>query len=132
MKPETEKMIEDMKGDIETLKREREIFKLHTHSGFDSTKLKIVDSDSVIYKNAIINPGSLADGVGETVQVTEVKGATLGDWVLISAPYELQDITVTGYVQANDKVEIRILNESGATIDLASGTWRILVIKKII
>jgi len=50
----------------------------------------------------------------------------------ISAPYDLQDITVTAYVQSNDTVEVRIQNESGAIVNLDSGTWRILIIKKII
>ena len=132
MKPETDKKIEEMQKQIDSLLQDREFFKLHTHNGFDSTKLKFVDMDNVVYKNETINPSSLADGAGQTVQVTGVVGATLGDWVLISAPYDLQDITVTGYVQANDIVEIRIQNESGSTVDLASGVWRILVIKKII
>lgn len=79
-----------------------------------------------------VDPSSLADGAGETIQVTEVPGATLGDWVLVSAPYDLEDITVTAYVQAKGVVEIRLQNESTNTVDLASGTWRILIIKKIV
>jgi len=76
---------------------------------------------------ATLNPGSLIDAAGETMVIT-VTGAKLGDHVLISAPYDLQDITVTGYVQAADTVEVRIQNEGGATVDLASGVWRALVI----
>jgi hypothetical protein len=74
------------------------------------------------------NPGSLADGAGETSSGITVTGAALGDFVLVSAPYDLQDITVTGYVQAADTVEIRVQNESTGTVDLASGTWKIKVI----
>ena len=47
-----------------------------------------------------------------------------------SAPYDLQDIVVTGYVQAADTVEIRVQNESGSTVDLASGTWKLLVLHR--
>lgn len=121
-----------LKKEIEDLKKSLANFMLHTHTGFDSSKIKIQDLDKVIYKQATINPSSLVDGAGETIQVTGVTGATLGDYVLVSAPYDLQDITVTAYVQSNDIVEVRIQNESGSTIDLASGTWRILIIKKII
>jgi hypothetical protein len=80
----------------------------------------------VIKTTATINPASLADGAGAT-QVVSVPGAKLGDVVLVSAPYDLQDITVTAYVQAADLVEVRVQNEGGATVDLASGTWNILV-----
>ena len=104
----------------------------HFHSGFDNSRIRLKDLDTVFFKQATINPVSLLDGAGETVQVTGVTGATLGDWVLVSAPYDLQDITVTAYVQATGVVEIRIQNEGAATVDLASGIWRILVIKKIV
>jgi len=75
------------------------------------------------------NPGSLGDGAGETSSGITVAGALLGDWVLVTAPYDLQDCTVTGYVQASDTIEIRLQNESAGTRDLASGTWRVKVIK---
>ena len=76
------------------------------------------------------NPGSLDDGVGETSSSITVTDAKLGDFVWVSAPYDLQDITATGYVQADDTVEVRIQNEGGATVDLASGTWKVLVFKQ--
>lgn len=78
--------------------------------------------------SATIDPASLVDGAGATASIT-VTGAALGDFVLVAAPYDLQDLTVTAYVQAANTVEVRIQNESGATIDLASGTWKALVIK---
>ena len=104
----------------------------HFHSGFDNSRIRLKDLDTVFFKQATINPVSLLDGAGETVQVTGVTGATLGDWVLVSAPYDLQDITVTAYVQATGVVEIRIQNEGAATVDLASGIWRILILRKIV
>lgn len=74
------------------------------------------------------NPASLADGAGETKSVT-VTGAALGDFVLVAPPYDLQDMVVSGYVQAANTVEVRIQNESTGTIDLASGSWKVIVIK---
>ncbi len=74
------------------------------------------------------NPGSLADGAGETKSLT-VTGAALGDFVMVSAPYDLEDLIATAYVQAADTVEIRLQNESTGTIDLASDTWRVRVLK---
>jgi len=103
----------------------------HVHNGLDMGRVRFKDLEKILYKEFTFNPGSLADGVGETKSVT-VSGAQLGDFVLASAPYDLQDITVTAYVQAADTVEVRLQNESTNTVDLASGTWRVLVIKKLL
>lgn len=104
----------------------------HRHTGVDLTRVRFTDLDTIIFKQATINPGNLVDGAGETEQITGFTGANLGDFVLVSAPYDLQDLTVTAYVQAMDVIEIRIQNESGSTVNLDSGMWRIIVIKKVI
>ena len=81
--------------------------------------------------SATWDPGDLADGAGETRAGITVTGAALGDFVLVSAPYDLQDLICTGYVQASNTVEIRIQNENaGANVNLASGTWRVRVMKQ--
>lgn len=74
------------------------------------------------------DPGNLVDGAGETKSLT-VTGAALGDFVLVAAPYDLQDMICTAYVQATDTVEIRLQNETGGDKDLGSGTWKVKVIK---
>jgi hypothetical protein len=75
------------------------------------------------------NPGSLADGAGETSTGITVTGAAFGDFVLVAAPYDLQDMTVTAYVSATDTVEIRIQNESTNTVNLAEGTWTVRILE---
>lgn len=81
--------------------------------------------------NATLNPGSLADGVGETDDVT-VPGVALGDMVIgASLGVDLVGITVTGYVSAANTVKFRIQNESGSTVDLASSTLRIVVARSL-
>lgn len=74
------------------------------------------------------NPGSLSDGAGETSASITVTGASLGDFAICSAPYDLQGITCNAYVDATNSVKIRLQNETGGTIDLASGTWKVRVI----
>lgn len=83
---------------------------------------------TVLNGSAAINPASLVDGAGATQAVT-VTGAAFGDFVMVAAPYDLQDVTVTGYVSGADTVEIRIQNESGSTVDLGLGSWKVKVIK---
>ncbi|MBI5732630.1 hypothetical protein HY967_01580 [Candidatus Jorgensenbacteria bacterium] len=117
-------------ADIEKLKKQSKLPD-HFHNGFDVSRVKFQDIDTVFYAQSTINPSSLLDGAGE-IKTATVNGANLGDFVLIAPPYDLQGITVTGWVSSSSTVSIRIQNESGGTLDLASGIWRILVIRKII
>jgi hypothetical protein len=72
------------------------------------------------------DPGSLADGAGETSAAIVVPGAVLGATaVQCIAPYDLQGITLNAYVNAADSCKARLQNETTGTIDLASGTWLI-------
>jgi hypothetical protein len=86
-------------------------------AGFDLTA-------SVVY-----DPPSLVDGAGTTTTVT-VAGAVLGDFAIVSFSLDLQGITVTAYVSTANTVSVRFQNESGGTLDLASGTLRVKVIKQ--
>ena len=75
------------------------------------------------------DPASLIDTAGATTTVT-VTGAALGDFVpMVSFDKDLQGITVTAYVSAANTVSVRFQNESGGTLDLASGTLRVVVAK---
>jgi len=70
------------------------------------------------------DPGSLADGVGETSAAISVPGVSLGGAaVQCIAPYDLQGVTLNAYVNAADSCKARLQNETTGTIDLASGTW---------
>lgn len=79
--------------------------------------------------SATYDTASLADGAGATTTVT-VTGAALGDFVLVSLGVDVAGISVTGYVSAADTVSVRIQNESGGTLDLASTTVRARVLPK--
>lgn len=70
---------------------------------------------------ATYDPGNLADGQGVTTTVT-VTGALLGDYAEASFSLDLQGIILTAWVSAADTVSVRFQNETGAPIDLASGT----------
>lgn len=70
---------------------------------------------------ATYDPGNLVDGQGVTTTVT-VTGALLGDFVDVSFSQDLQGIAMTAWVSAANTVSVRFQNETGAPIDLASGT----------
>lgn len=78
--------------------------------------------------SATWDPGNLVDGAGETSASITATGAALGDFVLVSAPYDLQGVTCNGYVDATNSVKVRLQNETTGAVDLASGTWRVRVL----
>jgi hypothetical protein len=71
--------------------------------------------------SATFDPASMVDGSGQTTSVT-VAGANVGDFAEAAFSNALQGITVTAWVSAANTVQVRFQNESGATVDLASGT----------
>ena len=78
---------------------------------------------------SVFNPASLATYTGTASSAINVPGAELGDYVLVAAPYDLTGIIAAGTVSASGQVKITLFNATGATIDLANGTWKIKVLK---
>lgn len=76
------------------------------------------------------NPASIAVGAKERFRMTGVTGAALGDFVMASFSLDLQDMTLTAYVQATDVVDAVIANNTAGAVDLASGTLTVRVEKK--
>jgi hypothetical protein len=74
-------------------------------------------------------PGTVTNASGITSSALTVTGAALGDLTIVSAPYDLQGIQATAYVNAANTAVIRLTNLTGASVTLASGTWRVRVIK---
>lgn len=98
----------------------------------DQQNILALSGDGKIKKlmvfEATVNFASAADGVGETVQITGANGVALGDVVIgVSIGLDLQDMILTGYVQAANVIEVRLQNESTNTVDLASTTVRVVV-----
>lgn len=82
--------------------------------------------DVVALVTATVDPASLADGAGASTDVT-VTGAALGDFVEVGPGVDVADVTVSAFVTAANTVTIRVQNESGGAVNLASSTWNILV-----
>lgn len=97
-----------------------------TTAGTDLAAVWTIYGRTELLGSTTYDPPSLADGAGTTTTVT-VTGATLGDFADVSFSRDLQGISVTAYVSAADTVSVRFQNETGGTIDLASGTLRVKV-----
>lgn len=81
-----------------------------------------------LYGSATYDPPSLADGAGVTTTVT-VTRAVVGDVAEASFSNALQGILLTAWVSGTNTVSVRFQNETGGTIDLASGTLKAAVRK---
>lgn len=77
--------------------------------------------------SATYDTAQLIDAAGATTTVT-VTGAAIGDFAMASLGVDVAGITVTAYVSAPNTVSVRIQNESGGTLDLASTTLRVAVL----
>ena len=78
-----------------------------------------------------LDAGSLVDGAGETDTIA-VPGVALGDMVIgCSIAVDAVGLVIDGYVSAAGVVSLRIQNESGSTVDLASTTVRVVVARMV-
>jgi hypothetical protein len=76
---------------------------------------------------ATLDLANAADGVGSSDTVA-VPGVALGDAIIaVSFGVDLAGMTVTAYVSAANVVTIRVQNESGGAVDLASTTIKLVV-----
>ena len=72
------------------------------------------------------DPPSLTTGTQTTTTLT-MTGVSLGDFAFVSFSVSLQGLKVWAYVSAADTVTVVFRNDTGATVDLASGTIRVRV-----
>jgi hypothetical protein len=78
--------------------------------------------------SATYDPPSILNGDNDSTTVA-VTGAALGDFVEVSFSRNLANIIMTAWVSAVDTVTVLLQNESGGTVDLASGTLRVRVMR---
>jgi len=80
---------------------------------------------------ATLDADDLSDGAGDTDTVT-VPGVALGDMVLsASLAVDVAGLIVTAYVSAANTVSIRFQNETGGSVNLASSTLRLVVVRSL-
>ena len=77
----------------------------------------------------VYDAGSIADGNEETGELT-ITGAALGDFVLVSHSVDVADLAITGAVTAANTVTYQLNNNTGGSVDLASGTVYARVFKR--
>lgn len=79
--------------------------------------------------SATFDANSLLTLTGQTTTIS-VPGAVMGDFVRASHSVNLAGVTVTAWVSADGTVSVRFQNDTAGTVDLASGTLRVIVTPK--
>jgi len=100
-------------------------------SGFDGAALAVnggVKVKGIELVSATVNPASVASkGTGAT-SVT-VSGVAVGDVVIAIPPSTLDDgVVYSAKVTAADTVKLELSNNTAGAIDVASATWKFLVL----
>ena len=80
---------------------------------------------------------SMADGQGFTIGANldatldgfSPNEVVFGDTVIVTPPGDMLGISHSAYIQATNRIRIRVQNESGAAADAPAGNWKIVVIK---
>ena len=73
------------------------------------------------------DPASILDG-NEVVVTATVVPAALGDFALASFTTDVADLELSAQVTGVNTVTVSLSNNTGGTIDLASGTLRVKVV----
>jgi parallel beta-helix repeat protein len=92
------------------------------------------DTPPILTGTATYDPPSLANGIAATTTVT-VTGARVSDPAFathtsLSAPTTTSHWQMIAQVTANDTATVKMVNNTGGTVDLASGTLSVVVIKR--
>lgn len=82
-----------------------------------------------LYASATWDAGSVATAA-QTSTTVAVPGAEIGDKVMPSASIALSGLNLRGEVTATDVVTIYLSNVTGSSVDLASATYYISVLKR--
>lgn len=94
----------------------------HNHTRNDILSMQMEAS-------AAWNPGSVANGAEEAVDVT-LRGAQPGDYALGSFSSDVADLVLDAQVTAANTVTCVLANNTGAAVDLGAGTVHVRVMKR--
>jgi hypothetical protein len=84
---------------------------------------------NVVNATITFDPPAIATLTGADSSAITVTGAALGDRVLLFPPYDTAGLIIYGRVSAANQIKITMYNPTGASIDLASGSWKVKVLR---
>lgn len=84
----------------------------------------------VISTTITFDPPSLATATPAVSSGITVTGVALGDHIDLFPPYNTQGIIYSASPSAANTIIISLFNASAGTVDLASGTWGVVVTRR--
>jgi hypothetical protein len=97
-----------------------------TADGF-STSTGVNTPKTVVSTTITFDPPSLATAAIAISSGITVTGVALGDHVELYPPYDTQGVAVQAQASAVNTIVISLHNRNTITVDLASGTWGVVV-----
>jgi hypothetical protein len=94
------------------------------------TSSGVSEPRTVINTTITFNPPSLTTGAFAEADIA-VTGVALGDSIELYPPYDMQGIMYQAAPQAADNITIALTSCSTSTVDLASGTWGVVVKRRV-
>ncbi len=95
--------------------------------GFQTGSGGVTAPKVVISTTITFDPPSLTTGAFSLSSGITVTGVQLGDAVDLYPPYDTQGIMYQASPSAADTIKISLTSCSTSTVDLASGTWGVVV-----
>jgi hypothetical protein len=99
-----------------------------------STKL-VLNNGRTLFSKVIDNVAATIDfanvvtGSGATATDLTITGAELGDYVFVAALIDTQGLHLFGWVSAANTVKVRVVNNTGADVNLASAVYNVKVVR---
>jgi hypothetical protein len=91
----------------------------------------VVSPKTVVSTTITFDPPSLATGAIAVSSGITVTGAAIGDHIELYPPYDTQGIAAQAQVSLANTIIISLHNRSAGTVDLASGTWGVVVKRRV-
>lgn len=82
---------------------------------------------TIVSTTITFDPPSLATGAFAVSSAIPITGVALGDAVELYPPYDTQGVIYQASPSSTGNIKISLINTNTATVDLASGTWGVVV-----
>ena len=99
-----------------------------TRIGLTNSIQDDVSVEQIWFTSATVDPPSLTS-VAEGSATCSLQDVSVGDGVIAFPPYDMQEINFSASPSAANTVEITFINTGSTTVNLASGTWKFMIVK---
>jgi len=99
-----------------------------TRIGLNNSVVDNVSVEQIVFTSATVDPPSLTS-VSEGSATCTILDVAVGDGVIAFPPYDMQQIAFAAYPSAANTVELTFINTGSTTVNLASGTWKFMIVK---